>query len=210
LFILVRKLKSLETQQYFFSYSRKDADFVIKLAGDLKKAGINVWVDQLDILPGARWDDSIEKGLHDASGMLVVLSETSIQSENVMDEVSYALEKGKRVVPLLIQNCDVPFRLARLQYIDFTKDYTPAFQYLIQTLNAPKATPPVSEQIQPEKNLNKQNTPQQNISSLPQIRQKRNFLIPVIANCSGDRFIGCIFSPKTKQFRKAITKRRHC
>ena len=66
-------------QQYFFSYSRKDADFVIKLAGDLKKAGINVWVDKLDILPGARWDDSVEKGLRNAGGMLVVLSETSIQ-----------------------------------------------------------------------------------------------------------------------------------
>ena len=121
----------METQQYFFSYSRKDADFVIKLAGDLKKTGINTWVDQLDILSGARWDDSIEKGLRDASGMLVVLSETSIQSENVMDEVSYALSKGKRVLPLLIHNCDIRFRLARLQYIDFTKDYPAAFQHLV-------------------------------------------------------------------------------
>jgi len=170
----------LETQQYFFSYSRKDADFVIKLAGDLKKAGINVWVDQLDILPGARWDDSIEKGLRDASGMLVVLSETSIQSENVMDEVSYALSKGKRVVPLLIHNCDVPFRLARLQYVDFTKDYTAALQHLVQTLNTPQATTSVYEQAQPAESLSKQNIQHPNADTLPQTKQRKNFLVPVI------------------------------
>ena len=168
-------------QQYFFSYSRKDADFVIKLASDLKKAGINVWVDKLDILPGARWDDSIEKGLSNASGMLVVLSETSIQSENVMDEVSYALEKGKRVVPLLMQNCDIPFRLARLQYIDFTKDYTSALQFLVQTLNAPQATPPVYESTQPTGSMSKQNAQQQNESALSQAKHRKNFLVPVIA-----------------------------
>lgn len=171
----------METQQYFFSYSRKDADFVIKLAGDLKKAGINVWVDQLDILPGARWDDSIEKGLRNAGGMLVVLSETSIQSENVMDEVSYALEKGKRVVPLLIHNCDVPFRLARLQYIDFTKDYTSALQYLVQTLNAPETAQPVYQQTPPVESSNKQTAQQKNESSLTQTKHRKNFLIPVIA-----------------------------
>ena len=178
--ILIKKLNRLEPQQYFFSYSRKDADFVIKLAGDLKKAGINVWVDKLDILPGARWDDSIEKGLRNASGMLVVLSETSIQSENVMDEVSYALEKGKRVVPLLIHNCDIPFRLARLQYIDFTNDYTSALQFLVQTLNGPQGTP-VEKPIQPSGNINKQNAQQQNESAQSQTKQRKKFLVPVIA-----------------------------
>lgn len=170
----------METQQYFFSYSRKDADFVIKLAGDLKKAGINVWVDQLDISPGARWDDSVEKGLQNATGMLVVLSETSAQSENVMDEVSYALGKGKRVVPLLIHNCEVPFRLARFQRIDFTKDYDTAFQHLVQTLNAPQTTS-VNEQIQPEENFNKQKTQQHDDSVASPAKGKKNFLVPVIA-----------------------------
>jgi hypothetical protein len=204
LLILVRKLTSLETQQYFFSYSRKDSDFVIKLAGDLKKAGIDVWVDQLDILPGARWDDSIEKGLHNASGMLVVLSETSIQSENVMDEVSYALEKGKRVVPLLIHNCDVPFRLARLQYIDFTKDYNTASQHLVQTLNAPQASLPVSEPARQSSNVNTQGAQPQNGRSLSQPKQKKNFLIPVIAVVIIIIALAVYFIPKGNDSNKQL------
>lgn len=120
---------------YFFSYSRHDFDFVSRLATDLKKEGLNVWLDQLNISPGTRWDDAIQKALKESDCMLVVISNTSVQSANVLDEISYALTNGKRVIPLIIHNCDVPFRIARLQHIDFIGDYDTAFQRLIKTLN---------------------------------------------------------------------------
>ena len=37
----------------FFSYSRTDSEFVLKLAKDLRKAGANIWLDQLDIKAGS-------------------------------------------------------------------------------------------------------------------------------------------------------------
>lgn len=45
-----------------------------------------------------------------------------------MDEVSYALEEGKKVIPVLLSDCDTPFRLRRLQRIDFTADYDNGFK----------------------------------------------------------------------------------
>ena len=36
----------------FFSYSREDLEFALRLAEDLKAAA-NVWIDQLDIEPGS-------------------------------------------------------------------------------------------------------------------------------------------------------------
>ena len=122
--------------EYFFSYSRKDADFAKKLATDLKKAGADVWLDQLDIIPGNAWDDAIQKALNEAHGVLAILSDTSTVSKNVMDEVSYAISQGKRIIPLIIEDCAVPFRLARLQHIDFTDDYDSAFQNLLKTLHS--------------------------------------------------------------------------
>src|SRR6476659_9384307 len=56
-----------------------------------------------------------------------------------MDEVSYAMSHGKRVVPLMIEDCPVPFRLARLQYIDFKGDYDSSFANLLKTLDNPDA-----------------------------------------------------------------------
>ena len=42
-------------QKTFFSYSRVDSEFVLKLAKDLRTAGADIWLDQLDISAGKRW-----------------------------------------------------------------------------------------------------------------------------------------------------------
>src|SRR5450755_3609128 len=100
----------------FCSYSRADAAFALRLAEDLKAAGANVWMDQLDIEPGTPWDRAVEEALAAASRILVILSPSSVSSDNVSDELSFALSKRKRVIPVLYLQCDVPFRLARLQH----------------------------------------------------------------------------------------------
>src|SRR6266581_929596 len=87
----------------FFSYSREDSDFALRLAADLKAAGANVWLDQLDIVPGQRWDQAVEDALTTCKRMLVILSPASVNSMNVMDEVSFALEERKSVIPVVYQ-----------------------------------------------------------------------------------------------------------
>ena len=119
----------------FFSYSRDNSEFVINLANDLRAAGANVWMDQIDIKPGTRWDRSIEKALVSSQTLLVILSKSSVESNNVMDEVSFALEEGKHIVPVLFEECTIPFRLRRLQFADFTGDHEKGIKTLIAALN---------------------------------------------------------------------------
>jgi hypothetical protein len=126
--------------KFFFSYSRFDSEFVLRLTKDLREAGANVWLDQLDIAPGSRWDKEIERALNDASCMLAILSQKSIDSVNVMDEISYALEENKKVIPILLNKIEPPFRLRRLQHIDFTTSYDKGFLQLINALNLKKNT----------------------------------------------------------------------
>jgi hypothetical protein len=122
----------------FFSYARSDSDFVLKLATDLRKAGADIWLDQLDIKSGSRWDLSVETALKDSSKLLIILSPASVSSNNVMDEVSFALEEGKTVIPILFKSCEIPFRLRRLQHADFTKNYDEALANVLQALNLGK------------------------------------------------------------------------
>jgi hypothetical protein len=119
---------------YFFSYAREDSETALKLAKDLRSVGASLWVDQLDILGGRRWDRAVEEALQACHGMLAVLSPESVGSTNVMDEVSYALEEGKLVVPILLRSCTIPFRLRRVQYIDFTVSYGAGFDQLLKAL----------------------------------------------------------------------------
>jgi hypothetical protein len=118
----------------FFSYSRDDSEFVFGLAKSLREAGAKVWLDQLDIKPGNRWDESIESALKSSHTLLVVLSKSSVKSDNVLDEVSYALEENKKVVPVLLEECDIPFRLRRLQYATFNEGHKKGIDGLIRAL----------------------------------------------------------------------------
>jgi len=127
-----------DTQQAFCSYCREDSAFALRLAGDLKAAGAHVWLDQLDIVPGQRWDRAVEDALAACPRMLVILSPVSVESTNVMDEVSAALEADKTVIPVIYGDCKIPFRLRRLQHVDFRLDYHIA---LVQLLKAFGITP---------------------------------------------------------------------
>jgi hypothetical protein len=123
-----------EPEKVFFSYARADAEFVLKLATDLRSAGVDLWIDQLDIPAGAEWDRSVEDALKACPCFLVVLSPTSVASQNVMDEASFAIGEDKLIIPVLYQDCDIPFRLKRLQYIDFCGDYDSAYTKLLNAL----------------------------------------------------------------------------
>ena len=121
---------------YFISYSRVDSDFVLRLAKDLRNAGIPIWLDQIDIVAGSRWDQAIETALASCSAFIVALSPESIASVNVMDEVSFALEEKKSIFPVLIKPCKVPFRLRRLQAIDFGAGYDSGVAQLLTALRS--------------------------------------------------------------------------
>jgi hypothetical protein len=120
----------------FICYSRKDEDFVLKLAANLKREGIPIWLDQWDIPTGANWNRTIEKALNECTRLLVVISPSSIDSDEVQSEWLSALDEKKIVVPILYQPCRIPFRLKPIQYIDFTLRSLDDERSLEQILNA--------------------------------------------------------------------------
>jgi len=125
-----------DTPAAFFSYCREDSEFALRLPEDLKGAGANVWMDQLDIEPGTPWDRAVEDALIHCPRLLIILSPISVASDNVRDEVSFALSRQKRVIPVLYRDCDVPFRVARLQHVDFRANYDRGLKTLLKVLGA--------------------------------------------------------------------------
>jgi len=124
----------------FISYSREDADFALRLAQDLRGAGASVWLDQLDIRPGSMWDSAIEDAIVGATHMVVVLSPSSHKSNNVRNEISFALAAGKIVIPVLYKDSGIPFSLRRFQCVDFRTDYARGFAQALALLGETKAT----------------------------------------------------------------------
>ncbi len=105
-------------KKIFISYSRSDIDYVKSLVDALRQQGFEVWFDK-NIVTGNDWDDTIEEEIKKADALVLILSKTSVASDAVKDEMSYAMSLGKSVNPIKIEECDVPMRLARKQFIDF-------------------------------------------------------------------------------------------
>jgi hypothetical protein len=137
------------TDCYFLSYSRADQDFALRFAIDLRAREVSIWIDQLDIRPSEHWDRAIERAVRDCCGLVVILSPRSVESDNVADEISYAIDRGKPVLPVMIERCPMPLRITRMQMIDATGDYARALQQCLEAIASrtgsekpvPKAAP---------------------------------------------------------------------
>jgi len=125
---------SIDVPNAFFSYSREDSQFALRLAEDLKAGGANVWLDQLDIEPGQRWARAVEEALNNSPRLIVILTPTSATSTNVQDEVNFALEEHKTIIPVMYRDCKVPFQLRPFQYVDFRTDYAHGLSIMLRTL----------------------------------------------------------------------------
>ncbi len=82
--------------------------------------------------------EQIEKGLRDADFVIAVLSHESVKSEWAKKELRIALQRSlvehkKTVLPIKIDDCEVPGILQDLVYADF-RHYETGFQNLLTTL----------------------------------------------------------------------------
>lgn len=136
--------------RYFLSYARADAPFALRLADDLRASGVDLWIDQRDIAPSQRWDRAVEAALRDCAAVVVVLSPRSVASENVLDEIGFAIDSRKDVVPLLYESCNVPMRISRMQRIDFTGDYRDALERCQAVLGAERRSQAPARAFDPQ------------------------------------------------------------
>lgn len=129
----------------FVSYARRDDAFARALVEGLRARGVSPWFDQFDIPPGTPWDRAVEAALDASEQVLILLSTASVVSENVLDEITLALDEGKQLIPLLVEPCRAPLRLRRKQHIDFTGDHEAAMDALVARLAGEAGDPVISK-----------------------------------------------------------------
>jgi len=103
----------------FISYAHADAEFATRLATALPGLGIEPWIDRDGIHGGARWSSSIQRALDGCDALILVLTPAAMASSHIEDEWQFTLDKGKPVLPVLLEPTDVHFQFGRIQYTDF-------------------------------------------------------------------------------------------
>jgi hypothetical protein len=133
-------------QKIFISYSRKDIDFAKKLASDLEAAGYDVWWDITDLRGGDDWVKTLPAAIEAAQYFIIVLTPNSVESEWVRKEYTQALSLRKRIFPIMLEVCPVPFALNTINFVNFMgDDYAASFEKLLSAVGfqgePPKVTP---------------------------------------------------------------------
>ena len=123
---------------FFISYSRADTALQQKVVAGLRERGVNVWVDTENLVPGSpAWEREIEKSIRNASGIIVLLSPDSNNSEWVRREISFTEENDKRIFPVHIhgdENESIPLRLSSHQRVDLRRNFSKGLDTLAHAL----------------------------------------------------------------------------
>jgi formylglycine-generating enzyme required for sulfatase activity len=107
----------------FISYSRKDQTYARKLADDLRRHSVEVWIDdRIDY--GDRWWRTIVQAIRASAAFVVVMTPDSEESEWVEREVQLALRERKPIFPLLLRGKEFPL-LITTHYADVTDGRMP-------------------------------------------------------------------------------------
>ncbi|HSL45156.1 MAG TPA: toll/interleukin-1 receptor domain-containing protein [Anaerolineales bacterium] len=123
----------------FISYSRRDQEFVTRLASDLDAQVAGVWFDQSTIQLGQKWHDEIMEGIRECKAFILVLSPDAMESRYVREELNKALELGKTIFPVIYRSADwtdeIESLVREVQTLDLRSgSYTDNFHKLVDGL----------------------------------------------------------------------------
>ena len=91
----------------FASYAHTDDAIVFPEITYLRDQGYRVWFDE-GIDPGNEWPDEVAKALAGAAFFLVFISPNAVASQNVRNEINYALNNKKPFLAIHVEETDLP------------------------------------------------------------------------------------------------------
>lgn len=107
----------------FISYSHKDKEYASQLYDSIVKRELPVWIDnRIDY--GGKWLEIIQEQLDSCSVFVVVMTSQALKSVWVQNEVLRALDKQKKIIPLLLED-GIWFSLQTIQCVDVTNKLLP-------------------------------------------------------------------------------------
>ncbi len=129
-------------KQVFLCHSSGDKAAVRELWARLRADGHHPWLDEQDILPGQDWELEIRRAVRASQIVLVCLSKGSIsKSGYVQKEIRFALDVADAqpegaifLIPVRLEDCQVPERLGRWQWVDLFQPT--GYERLLRTLEA--------------------------------------------------------------------------
>ncbi|NHA14416.1 toll/interleukin-1 receptor domain-containing protein [Thioalkalivibrio sp. XN279] len=86
----------------FVCYAHDQRDLVVSEIEWLREQGFEVWFDEA-IEAGQRWSEDLALAIEGCGAMLFFMSPRSVSSRYCLDEIHFALECGRPIVPVEVE-----------------------------------------------------------------------------------------------------------
>ncbi|WP_421976048.1 TIR domain-containing protein [Roseivirga seohaensis] len=126
-------------KRVFISYSYQDKEFVEWLKTELQGLGLEIWYDKAEIQVGDSIKTKVNEGIQSSSAFILVLSNSSKNSDWVRYEMNSALllnaiKKGVAILPIKIDDSTIPSDLSGYLYADFSTNREQGLEILKRSL----------------------------------------------------------------------------
>jgi TIR domain len=126
----------------FLCHSSGDKPKIRNLYKRLRDDGFSPWPDEEELLPGQDWSHEITKAVRSSHVVVVCLSAgATAKTGYVQKEIKYALDVADEqpegtifLIPLKLEECEVPSRLQRWQWVKLFEDS--GYDRLLRALKA--------------------------------------------------------------------------
>jgi len=134
----------------FISHLREDKDVVDRLAKELRRASIDVWIDRERILPGQRWQVAIRDAIKNGVYFIACFSESYGRrlTTYMNEELTIAIEQLRLMpiernwfIPVSLDSTEIPDRdigggetLRSIQWLDLRQSWVQSVSALIRMM----------------------------------------------------------------------------
>lgn len=134
------------TFDVFIGHSSKDKPRVRKLAERLRDDGVRVWYDEWEVQSGDVIVQKVDSGLESARSFVLAMSAHAFGSDWVGLERTTVIHRDpmnreRRFIPLLLEDCDVPDTIRRFRYVDWRAESDDEYEQLIRAILPAGDTP---------------------------------------------------------------------
>ena len=114
----------------FLCHSSEDKPAVRELYRQLLSDGFDPWFDEENLIGGQEWEEEIFKAVRSADVVVVCLAKHWVNSAGyTQKEIKLALDVADEqpegaifIIPLRLDDCDVPKRLGRWQWVNLYEE----------------------------------------------------------------------------------------
>jgi len=131
------RVERVKKYDVFVSHSSRDKNVADAIVANLESSTVKCWIAPRDIPAGADWPATIMDALEESRGMVVVVTSSSVDSQQVHREVGHAVNNGLFIIPFRAEDVPLSKNLAfYLQSPHWLDAITPPLQAHVDRLVA--------------------------------------------------------------------------